>query len=116
MKGIIMFLLFAMPMAYAFTPAVVLPAECQCNEATGLRKTGKTSDTFSMVWEAPYGATSYNVRYYRSEDNYTSSTISTSNTSFTFIGLTPGHYTFYVQTACSGETSGFIGVDDILEN
>lgn len=38
---------------------------------------------------------------------------STTATSYTFTGLTPGAYRFYFAANCGGEVSGFIVIEDV---
>jgi len=100
--------------ASAFTPAND-SALLNCPAASNLHKTGLTSTTYSCAWDAAdNSALEYKVMYVRSEDNYSSATFTTSTKSFTFTGLTSGHYTFYVQVVCSGQSSEFIGIEDFI--
>lgn len=90
-------------------------SECTCPEVTNVQKTGQTSSSISFSWLAAEGATQYKVWYVRQADGFVGGTTFTSATAHVFTGLTPGAYVFYFQTICGGEASGFIGVEDTIE-
>lgn len=107
-----MFLSFLIPSGVNHTTLDISKQVCTCPEVTNLHKTSETSTSKSYGWNG--SGSEYKVWYYRSEDSYTSSVSTAYSTSYTFSGLTAGHYTFYVQTVCGAEASGFIGVEDVV--
>lgn len=86
-----------------------------CPTVTNLHKLAETSSSFSMEWDAVGAATNYKVWNVRHSDGATLSSGFTSGTSYTFINLTPGAYTFFVAAVCGEERSDFIGIEDVLE-
>lgn len=112
LKTILFLTLFQLSAASFVT--AVQTAPCNCPSATNLHKTGSTSTTYSCAWDAAdNSALEYKVWYVRSEDNYSSGTFTTTSKSYTFTGLTSGHYTFYVQVVCNGGTSEYVGIEDV---
>ncbi|MCB0544124.1 MAG: fibronectin type III domain-containing protein [Saprospiraceae bacterium] len=75
--------------------------------------TDKTSDSVTFSWSTFSGAT-YKAWYYRSEDSFTSSEVTTGSSSITFSDLPPGTYDFYFATVCGEEVSSYIVVDDLI--
>lgn len=87
--------------------------KCTCDEPYPLLvNQGTTSLTFS--WSAVSGATTYKAYYYRREDHYTSSEISTTALSHEFTSLPSGTYVFYFYTVCGSETSNIHVTVDII--
>ena len=103
-------LLVMLHVAASATPPVTL---LTCPGPT-VSKTGQSSGYVAYSWNTVSGATAYEVRYVRKEDNYTSSVISTGNTSITFSGLAPGTYAFFFVTVCGGELSETVIIDDLI--
>ena len=113
MLHLLAFLLLLVPSTHATFPTTeAIPFACP--DVSGLQKTGETSNSISYAWSNT-GA-EYKLWYTREEDTYTSSFIYTYNTSYSFTGLSAGHYTFYFQALCGAETSGYIGAEDIIGN
>lgn len=88
-----------------------VPLTCPAPEAS---ITNRTSSSISFSWNPATGVTGYKVWYHRSEDNYTSTEISTGGTSFTYPSLPPGTYTFYICSVCSGQNSTAYILEDLL--
>lgn len=99
--------------AFDFGPATET-ASSECPGVTNLQKTGQTSNSIAYSWSSAYNGAQYAVWYVRREDGYSSGLFYTSSTSYNFAGLSPGHYTFYFQTQCGEEMSGFIGIEDTI--
>ncbi|MCB0520589.1 MAG: hypothetical protein H6577_16140 [Lewinellaceae bacterium] len=95
---------------------VASDTECNCASATNLQKTGEASGSFSMAWTGHSSSDFYRVWYVRQSDGYTSAPITLSTTAHTFTGLSAGAHNFYVKVICGGESSGFIGLEDLIEN
>ena len=89
---------------------------CDCPSVTNLQRTGQTATSYTLSWDGHTGADSYAVSYIREEGGYTSSVYSTTSSSYTFESLPNGHYTFYVTALCGTESSGFVGIEDFIEN
>jgi hypothetical protein len=87
---------------------------CDCTVVSNVHKTGETSGTFSFAWDASTGATGYEVRYVRHDDNYARPVVFTSNTAHTFTELSAGTYTFYVAAICGSEGSGWVGIAEVI--
>lgn len=85
-----------------------------CPEMGTPQKTGQGSGTISFAWGSAYTGAQYRLWYTRTSDGYTSSVYHTYNLSHTFSGLSAGHHTFYFQTVCEGESSGYIGIEDVI--
>lgn len=110
----ILFLTILQISAASFT-SDVQTAPCNCPSVTNLYKTSSSSTTYSCAWDAADNSVlEYRVWYVRSEDNYNSGTFTTTSKSYTFTGLTSGHYSFYVQVVCSGGTSEYVGIEDVV--
>ncbi len=86
-----------------------------CPPASNLHKTVATSNSYSIAWSSVGEATQYKVWYVRLADGFVGTAAFTTGKAHTFTSLTPGRYVFYVATVCGSETSGFIGIEDILE-
>ena len=84
---------------------------CPAPEAT---ISDRASNSISFSWDVITGATVYKVWYSRAEDRYISSEITTSGNSISFSTLTPGTYTFYFVTVCTGGTSTNYVIEGIL--
>ena len=111
--GVALFgLLLAMLSLQASKPAACL--ECTCVAPANGTKTGQTSTSVSFTWSAASGATSYDVWYYRSDDNYTSPESNLTGTSINFTSLPAGNYVFYISTNCGDTSSDIIILEDIL--
>jgi hypothetical protein len=67
--------------------------------------TMQSASAISFAWDAVSGATAYQVRYVRLQDNYNSGTTTTGNTSITYNSLAAGTYRFYFTTVCGMGTS-----------
>ncbi len=101
-------------------PIAPLPANgslegCSCPTATNLQKTGETTTSYSFTWTGNAEAINYEVWYVRENDAFTSSVVTTTTTAHTFNNLLPGQHTFYVRVVCDCGTSGFIGIEDLIE-
>ncbi len=111
MFHLLAFLLLLLPSS----PAPALTTEAtfyNCPEIGGLQKTGETSNSISYAWSN--SGAQYKLWYTREEDTYTSSFFYTYSTSYSFTGLSAGHYTFYFQALCGAETSGYIGDEEVI--
>lgn len=86
-----------------------------CPPVLSFHKTGKSSDSFSVSWDYDDGTVQYILWYKREADGYLSQPDFISNTNYTFYGLSPGRYTFYIAAVCGEVTSDYIGVDDLIE-
>ncbi|MFN0214595.1 MAG: hypothetical protein ACKVT2_10105 [Saprospiraceae bacterium] len=113
MLHLLAFLLFLFPSNHIIEPTNET-ALLTCPEVSGLQKTGETTNSISYTWNDD-GA-EYKLWYTRAEDNYTSSFFYAYSTNYSFTGLSAGSYTFYFQALCGAETSGYIGVEDIIGN
>ncbi len=112
MFKLLAFSFFLIPSIFGFTP-LTNSSICTCPGISNLQKTGQSSSSFTYTWSNS-NATQYKVWYTRQEDGYTSGFFYTTNPSFNFTGLSNGHYTFYFQTVCGGESSGYIGIEDTI--
>ena len=111
MFHLLAFLLLLLPSNHGIVPTTeVIPFTCP--DVSGLQKTSETSSSISYAWSN--AGAQYKLWYTREEDAFTSSFIYTYNTSYSFAGLSAGHYTFYFQALCGAETSGYIGDEDII--
>jgi hypothetical protein len=99
--------------ALSLDPAA-LPAPCDCPGVTNLQKTWQTATSVTYGWDPASGGVQYKVWYTRQEGGYSSGYFYTGSPSYQFTGLSAGHYTFYFQTLCEGETSGYIGAELIV--
>ncbi|MBK8562512.1 MAG: fibronectin type III domain-containing protein [Saprospiraceae bacterium] len=84
-----------------------------CPAASGISVTSKTSASLTVAWYGTAGQ--YKVQCVRQSDGFVVSTVLTTDKAFCFEGLAPGSYTFYVAAVCGDETSGFIGIEDLIE-
>ncbi|MBK9014139.1 MAG: hypothetical protein IPM82_08615 [Saprospiraceae bacterium] len=88
-----------------------------CPEPYNVHVTAQASGSISFDWDdCGCSSTSFKVKYVRKADGYTSPEYSTGSSNFTFSSLQAGDYIFYFGTDCGGETSGFIGADDLIVN
>ena len=76
--------------------------------------TGQSANSVSFAWGGLGGATEYRIWYVRQQDNYTSGTITTNNTNFTYSNLPPGTYRFYFATVCGLSTSGSYVIEELV--
>lgn len=113
MTKMIVFLLFTLPSMFG-APTGQATVTCTCPGITNLQKTGHTTSSISYSWDGYDGATQYKVYFYRSGDQYTSGYFYTSSTSYNFTSLPAGNYTFYFATVCGSESSGYVGVEDLI--
>ncbi len=86
-----------------------------CPEVTNVQRTGQTTSSISYSWNAASGATGYKV-WFEKADGTVGGTTTVQGTSHTFANLTAGSYTFYFQSICPSGSSGFIGIEDILQS
>ncbi|MEZ4933111.1 MAG: fibronectin type III domain-containing protein [Saprospiraceae bacterium] len=91
-------------------------ATCTCSSVTNLYKSGQTDNSYTISWNSQTEANGYNLFYTRQEGGFTSAVYSTTSPTHTFYGLPNGHYDFFVSAVCGTESSGFVGVEDIIEN
>lgn len=90
-------------------------ATCSCPDVYNLQKTGQTGNSITFSWDnSSYGTQLYRVWYVRMEDGYNSGYSYTGGSSYQFSGLPAGHYIFYFQAVCEGETGNFIGIEDTI--
>ncbi|MCB0517976.1 MAG: hypothetical protein H6577_09340 [Lewinellaceae bacterium] len=115
MNKMFVFLLFALQLAFAFTPFHE-EADCHCPSVANVQKTGSGSGSASWSWTGSLSATSYEVWYTRRSDGYTSQPVTVTATNTAFSGLSGGAHTFYFKSLCDGGESQLIGVEDIIEN
>ncbi|NUN99365.1 MAG: fibronectin type III domain-containing protein [Saprospiraceae bacterium] len=86
-----------------------------CPEPYNLTVTGQTSSTISFEWdESGTPDIGYKVWYHRSEDNFISPPVITTNLYHTFSGLSSGTYDIHVVAVCEADYSGGIIVVDIV--
>src|SRR5262249_1550990 len=85
-----------------------------CPTPTNVTVTAQSSSSISFVWDAMFGAGGYRIWYYRQQDNYTSTPVSTSNNYTGFSSLPAGRYTFYFTTDCDTELSQPAIIIDII--
>ncbi len=114
MFKIIISLLFLLPLA-AGNPSSKEAATCNCTEVANIQKTVQTSNSLAYAWDASASATEYKVWYTREEDNYTSAYFYTSGTSYNFTNLSAGQYTFYFVAVCGEGSSGWVGIEDVVQ-
>ena len=76
--------------------------------------TSQTSNSVSFAMQHSSGVTGWAVYYIRAEDNYTSSTTSTSAGSISYTNLPAGNYTFYFDPIGPGPKPLPIITDDLL--
>lgn len=86
-----------------------------CPAPENVSITAKTSGSISFDWDA-VGGGSYLVYYVRQDDDYISPTYSTTNSEYSFSGLSAGTYDFFFVTDCGSELSGGVGIEDIPIN
>ncbi len=111
----LIFILFLAPGSPGLRPmAPATSVDCACPEVTSVHKTGSTSTSLSYAWTGSGQAVQYKVWYVRQEGGYTSPDYFTTSASYTFSNLSAGHYTLYFVTVCGGESSGFIGIEDLV--
>lgn len=105
---------FATVSALAFSPPQ--HTFTVCPSPTDLVKTAQTGVSISYAWTPAEGISEHVVMYVRHGEtsNFTSQEVTVSGSSFTFTGLAPGRYTFYIASKCGSETSGFIVTEDII--
>ncbi len=107
-----LFLAFLSTSLQSYSLPGQLTAVCDCSEPYNLSLTGRTSTSISFAWEATGNPGSFNVWYYRSEDNFTSTPVATTSLSHTFSDLPAGTYDIYVEATC--KSGGVVLVDVIL--
>lgn len=78
---------------------------CSCSSVYDMSLIGRTYTSASFDWDVAGSPDNFKVWYYRSEDNYTSAPVITSNPYYTFSSLTSGTYDFYVVAICGQEYS-----------
>ena len=89
---------------------------CSCATVTNLQTSANAGGSITLTWNGPAGANSYQVRYERLGDGYSSSIITSINPSHTYSNLIIGEeYEFQVASVCGTVASPFIGVQDIIE-
>ena len=113
MFKLLAFLMLFMPSVFGAAPSTA-PMDCTCPSVPNLQKTGQTSTSFTYGWTTAYTGAQYKVWYIRQEDGYNSGFFYTSSLSYSFTGLSAGHYTFYFQTQCDQEASSVIGIEDTI--
>ncbi|MBC7777114.1 MAG: hypothetical protein H7246_16900 [Phycisphaerae bacterium] len=113
MFKLLAFLILFQTSIFAAAPSVE-PSFCSCPSVPNLQKTGQTTNSFTYGWTTAYSGAQYRVWYIRQEDGYNSGFIYTNSLSYSFTGLSAGHYTFYFQTMCEQEASSVIGIEDTV--
>ena len=86
--------------------------ELTCPEPTSITNAGSLVGVVSFTWDNCSSCNSYEVKYVRLSDGYTSPLFSTASASITLTGLASGEYVFYFRTVCDGGVSGFIVIED----
>lgn len=95
-------------------PATESPA-ATCPGITTVEKIYQTGNSRVYEWNKVFEGAQYRVWYVRQEDGYNSGYLYTYNNAYVFSSLNAGHYTFYFQTVCGGgETSSYIGIEDVI--
>jgi hypothetical protein len=113
MLKIIVSLLLAQLVLSSYLPSGnALTANCPI--VANLHKSGGTGSTITIVWDAVPGTAQYKVWWVRKEDNCLSTQSLTPETTLTFTNLAAGNYTFYVETVCNGEASGWVGIEECI--
>ncbi len=108
----LVFTIIVAAFGFANQPAEV--ADCSCPEVTNVQKAWGSSSSLAYTWTGSGQATQYKLWYYHQESGQTSTPVFTTATSHTFSNLAEGHYTLYFKAICGGESSGFIGIEDIV--
>ncbi|HOY04617.1 MAG TPA: hypothetical protein PLO67_04385 [Saprospiraceae bacterium] len=85
-----------------------------CPGITQVEKVYQNYNSRVYEWNKVYEGAQYRVWYVRQEDGYNSGYFYTYNNSYVFTSLSSGHYTFYFQTICGGESSSYIGIEDVI--
>jgi len=99
----------------SYSSPVQSEMECLCKDPYNLSITNRGSGAISFAWNAAGSPDSFEVWYYRREDNYTSQPVTTTNLNHTFSGLSAGTYDVQVKAVCGAQGSGgIIWVDIIL--
>jgi len=107
-------LAFLAQVTLSFTTVAPPAQDCLCPAISDLTLTGKTATTVSFAWDGWSGADSYQVWYYRSEDNYTSTPVGTPYEYHTFADLPEGTYDFHFRAVCGQEFSSTIVTVDLI--
>ncbi|MEM1319424.1 MAG: fibronectin type III domain-containing protein [Bacteroidota bacterium] len=99
----------------AFTPSnePTAPLSNPCDAPVNIVKTIHTESTIAFTWGSSGDEHSYEVRYVRIEDGFTSSLVTGTNF-VSFTGLPAGTYKFYFSTICGFGTSKEIVIDDLM--
>jgi len=114
MLKILIFLLLLLPLTFGFSSREV-SGSCNCPSVSNVQKTGQTSTSISFSWNGPQGATGYNVWYDSQTDQNSSAYYYSTSASYEFTNLTPGNYTFYFEVICGEVSSGWVGVEDVVQ-
>ncbi len=111
----IILLAFLVPLIAATTIQPTVNNDLSCDEPENVEKTGETGTTISFSWDAcNCGETSYKLYYWKDGESNPGPDNFTTNTNFTFTGLSAGDYSFYIHTVCGAQTStAFIVIDEI---
>lgn len=80
-------------------------------------KAVKTSNTVDLSWKG--NATSYDIRYFSSHSKYVNNIydvkgVTATSYSFQISSLPEGNYTFQVRSNCPGDTSLWVGIDNMF--
>ncbi len=113
MKIAIFFLTVFLPLTFGFSMPETKTLT-SCPDPANVSVVSQTTNSITFDWDDCYcSLTEYRV-YYK-KGGFTSSEFSTTSSDFTFTGLSAGTYDFYFYTVCGTEVSGFIIVQDSME-
>ncbi|MCC6725462.1 MAG: hypothetical protein IT258_13220 [Saprospiraceae bacterium] len=110
----IIFLAAFLPSVFGFDAIAPTAPDCACTAVANVQKTGQGSGSISFAWFSSSDATQYKIWYVRQSDGYTSANVLTTSSNHTFTGLAAGQYTFYFVKVCGGESSGYVGIEEII--
>lgn len=92
----------------------VQPVHLDCPEPTNVQVVAETGSSITFDWDDCGCATpTYQVYYKRG--SYTSAEYTTTDSRFTFSGLSAGNYSFFFYTVCGAEASSMIIIVDTME-
>lgn len=115
MLKILLLWLFLQPLPSPYVQPLPATTDCQCTTVSEVEVASKTQNSISIAWSAPHDATGFEVWYVRQSDNYVSGYFYPSGPAYTFTGLSPGRYSFYLVSICGAEKSAEYIVEDLIQ-